>query len=277
LRRRGVPALATTLSLGIAFLSIASADEAGSPASSDPASRQRVEPGNETLTDVRTNVRTDVRPEILPDTADGDLKNACAERLAITIQAYYDAVDDFAASFLQKTRSVTLGNASLGSDAPSSGTVQFAKPGKMRWRYETPSVSQVISDGRILWIYDAEAQEAQRLPVADGYLTGAALEFLIGDGKILEEFDVEVTSCEPDAQDTLELKLLPKQAASFESLGLRAKRQTGEILGTSLIDLFGNETRISFSDTRINLHPDASTFVFEAPKGVSVIDLIPAP
>jgi len=143
----------------------------------------------------------------------------------------------------------------------------------MRWRYESPTPSQVISDGKILWIYDAGTREAQRLPVTDGYLTGAALEFLLGDGNILEEFNVEAAS----AQDTLELELIPKQAASFESLGLRAKRETGEILGTSLVDLFGNETVISFSDARINLHPAASTFVFEVPKGVAVIDLISAP
>jgi outer membrane lipoprotein carrier protein len=257
MRRRGAAALAMTLSFGLVVLSSASARA--------PASSVAVEAGPEQVGQPASD-KAPAAPTI-----------ACAERLAITIQSYYDAVDDFAASFQQQTRSVTLGNASLGADAPSSGTVQFAKPGKMRWRYESPTPSQVISDGKILWIYDAGTREAQRLPVTDGYLTGAALEFLLGDGNILEEFDVRASSCEPDAQDTLELELIPKQAASFESLGLRAKRETGEILGTSLVDLFGNETVISFSDARINLHPVASTFVFEVPKGVAVIDLISAP
>ncbi len=193
------------------------------------------------------------------------------------IQSYYDAVDDFSASFRQQTRSVVLGNTSLGADAPTTGTVQFAKPGKMRWRYESPAPSQVISDGVILWIYDPATREAQRLPVTEGYLTGAALEFLLGDGKILDEFNVEAVSCAPDDQDTLELRLLPKKPSSFESLGLRAKRKTGEILGTSLVDLFGNETSIWFSDARTNVHPAASTFTFEVPDGVQIIDLTAAP
>lgn len=225
---------------------------------------------------------TQSSPQTEPDGAGASAaalapKNGCAEPLANAIQSYYDAVDDFAASFKQQTRSVTLGDMSLGSDAPHTGTVEFAKPGKMRWRYVTPSPSQVISDGEILWIYDETAREAQRLPVMDGYLTGAALEFLLGDGKILEEFTVEAASCEPDSEGTLELKLLPKQAASFESLGLRANRESGEILVTSLVGLFGDETTISFSDARINLHPDPATFAFEAPSGVAIIDLTSAP
>ena len=209
--------------------------------------------------------------------ATANASEPCAEQFVAAIQSHYESVDDFSANFEQRTQSVMLGNTKLGADAPSSGFVQFAKPGKMRWRYETPTQSLVISDGKILWIYDVTAKEAQRLPVTEGYLTGAALEFLLGEGNILDEFDVEASSCVPDAQDAVELTLTPKQPASYESLGLRAKRTTGEILATSLVDLFGNQTFISFSDTRINLHPKASTFRFEVPNDVKVIDLMPAP
>lgn len=209
-------------------------------------------------------------------TSPANASESCAERLAATIQSHYESVDDFSANFEQTTQSVMLGKTSLGADAPSSGFVQFAKPGKMRWRYETPTQSLVISDGKILWIYDVTAKEAQRLPVTEGYLTGAALEFLLGEGKILDEFNVVASSCVPDAQDAVELRLTPKQPASFESLGLRAKLATGEILATSLVDLFGNRTFISFSNIRINLHPKASTFRFEVPSDVRVIDLTPA-
>jgi len=104
--------LTMTLSLGLVVLSSASAEP--------PASSAAVEAGEGPGKDAGSD-KAPTAPTI-----------ACAERLAITIQSYYDAVDDFAASFQQQTRSVTLGNASLGADAPSSGTVQFAKPGKMK-------------------------------------------------------------------------------------------------------------------------------------------------
>ena len=197
----------------------------------------------------------------------------CAERYAQAVQSHYETVNDFAANFEQKTQAVTLGNASLGADAPSTGTVEFKKPGKMRWRYTTPSPSQVISDGKTLWIYDEGAREAQRLPVTQGYLTGAALGFLLGDGKILETFDVSASTCDPDLRGTVELTLRPKQAASYEYLTLRSKPQSGEIASTGLIDLFGNRTEISFRKAKLNLDPPAETFSFEPPSDVQVIDL----
>lgn len=202
-----------------------------------------------------------------------DQRTACAVRYAGAVQAHYETVNDFAARFVQQTRSVTLGNESLGADAPSTGHVQFKKPGKMRWRYETPKPSQVISNGKILWIYDESAAEAQRLPVTEGYLTGAALEFLLGDGKILDEFDVEVATCDADERGAVELVLIPKQAASYERLTLRANPTTGEIASTGLVDLFGNRTEIAFFAARSNLKPPASEFEFDPPKGVQVIDL----
>lgn len=201
----------------------------------------------------------------------------CAATLAATIQAHYETVDDFSADFEQQTKSVTLASTSLGDDGLSTGTVVFSKPGKMRWRYLAPTPSQVISNGSVLWIFDSVAREAQRLPVTEGYLTGAALEFLIGDGDILEEFDVTAASCEPNARNALHLKLLPKQAAGYESLSLEAALGTGEIYVTSLVDLFGNETRIAFKNTKTNLAPDASYFDFEAPADVRVFDMVVQP
>jgi len=204
-------------------------------------------------------------------------EKGCAARVAARVQSYYDEVVDFEASFEQVTRSITFGSASLGADAPSRGFVQFAKPGNMRWQYLTPAESLVVSNGRVLWIYDPVAREAQRLPVTKDYLTGAALQFLLGDGQLLKEFDVSAPTCEQDSEGTLVLNLMPRRSASYETLGLRARVATGEIRETLLVDLFGNETSISFSDMRINQAPAPETFEFEKPDGVEVIDLVVGP
>ena len=89
-----------------------------------------------------------------------------------SIQRRYEAVRDLSADFVQTTRSVALGGP--GSAATSHGTVVFAKPGKMRWAYDDPEPSLVVSDGHWLWIYDPAHQEVQklagrrRLPVGSG-------------------------------------------------------------------------------------------------------------
>ncbi len=198
---------------------------------------------------------------------------SCASEVAARVQSYYDAVTDLHARFRQVTRSVTLGNASLGDDAPSQGDVQLAKPGKMRWSYESPSPSLVVSDGETLWIFDPVAQEVQRMPVSEGFLVGAALEFMLGDGKLVEAFEIRGIRCEKDASGVVVLELVPRELASYERMQIGVRSDTGAIVDTRLVDLFGNQTEIFFEDMKTNLALPASRFVFEVPEGVEIIDL----
>ena len=185
------------------------------------------------------------------------------------IQSRYEGIRDIRANFTQENRSATFGGEPLMNTEPKSGYVTFAKPGKMHWSYIAPEKSVVVSDGSTLWIYDVDGKSVTRLEVTAGFLSGAALQFLLGDGQILETFEVKATSCS-DTQVTLDL--LPKGEATYERLGLIADRISGDITGTSVLDLFGNLTTIRFSDLKVNQSPSASTFELEIPEGVELID-----
>jgi outer membrane lipoprotein-sorting protein len=193
-----------------------------------------------------------------------------ARNAAAAIQAYYDGVRDLAARFEQRSQSVVLGGASMGAETPTRGRVVFAKPGKMRWAYTEPEESFVISDGSTLWIYDVAEKQASKLPMAEGYLAGAALQFLLGEGRILDSFRVRAAGCK---DGRIELELIPLEAASYERLGLSADEKTGEIAETVIVDLFGNRTLIAFHDMQVNLGPPPETFTFDPPAGVEVIEL----
>jgi outer membrane lipoprotein carrier protein len=196
---------------------------------------------------------------------------ACAARAVEKIQRRYEAVRDLAADFVQTTRSVALGAA--GASTTSRGSVSFAKPGKMRWQYDAPEPSLVVSDGKWLWIFDPAHQEVQKLPVGEGFLSGAAIQFLLGEGKIQRDFAVTAQVC-TDAK--VELELVPRRDATYEKLQVRSDPATGELLETTVTDLLGNVTQIAFSGMRTNLRPPDSQFRFDAPKGVRVIELEPA-
>ena len=155
------------------------------------------------------------------------------------------------------------------SPEPRRGRVVFAKPGKMRWTYQEPEESVVVSNGETLWIHDVEARSVTRLSVTAGFLTGAALQFLLGDGQLLESFEVEASRCDPDR---VQLDLVPKQDSSYERLGLVADPETGDVWATSVRDLFGNLTRIAFSEIEVNRAPDPEIFEFEVPEGVELIE-----
>lgn len=195
---------------------------------------------------------------------------ACATEAARAVQRHYESVRDLSARFEQSTRSVALGTGSAAGQSVSRGEVVFAKPGRMRWSYESPMPSLVVSDGETLWIYDPEAGEAQKLAVTQGYLTGAALAFLLGEGDLLAEYAVSTRACEGELVD---LELVPRTDAAYERLGLRVVRATGEVRATTIVDLFGNRTDVSFADLATNRDPAAATFTFDPPDGVRVIDV----
>jgi outer membrane lipoprotein carrier protein len=186
----------------------------------------------------------------------------------MALQRRYEAVRDLEASFEQSTRSVALGRP--GATSKSRGTVVFAKPGRMRWTYLEPEPSLVVSDGKVLWIYDAAHREAQRLVVTEAYLSGAALSFLLGEGEILRDFEMKALEC---GEASALLDLVPRQPATYERLHARIDPRSGELLETTVIDLLGNATTVALRDLRVNRDPEASLFRFEPPPGVRVLDL----
>ena len=155
----------------------------------------------------------------------------------------------------------------------ASGSVVLQVPGKMRWSYEKPEPSLVVSDGRTLWLYDPAFGEAQKLPVTDeGYLSGAAIQFLLGQGNLREEFSIEARACEISSA---ELRLTPREAATYEFLTIWVDPTDGLIQRTEVADLLGNRTLVEFRDMAVNQKPDDSVFEFEPPEGVSVVELTP--
>ena len=197
---------------------------------------------------------------------------SCSAAVAERVQRRYDAVRDLRARFAQRTRSVALGSAPAAA-MESRGEVLFAKPGRMRWSYESPEPSLVVSDGTTVWIHDPAAGEAQELPLGPEFLSGAAIQFLLGDGRLADEFAIDARDCgEPEVW----LLLTPRRDSSYERLELRADAATGEIRSTVVVDVLGNRTEVELSEVRTNTTPAASLFRFEPPEGTRVLSVPPA-
>ncbi len=192
---------------------------------------------------------------------------ACAQEIAERVQQRYDAVRNLRARFIQRTASVALGSTSAAT-LEAGGEVFFAKPGRMRWSYETPEPSLVVSDGATLWIYDPQAEEAQQFPLGPEFLSGAAIQFLLGDGRLVEEFEISARDC---GEPQVWLLLTPRTDSSYERLELAALRETGEIRSTVVVDILGNRTEVELDDVRTNLDLPAARFQFEPPTGTRVL------
>jgi outer membrane lipoprotein carrier protein len=192
----------------------------------------------------------------------------CAAALTARVQARYDRMRNLEARFTQRTISAV----SPGGEV-SSGIVTLAKPGKMRWSYETPEPSLVVSDGTTLWIFDPEAREAQKMAVGAQFLSGAAFQFLLGNGRIADSFRVSVDHCDaPRAR----LTLIPIADATYERLELQVDSRSGEARATAVLDLFGNRTEVEFRDVKYDRALSPDVFGFTPGPDVRVIELEPA-
>lgn len=208
-------------------------------------------------------------PAAASDGGEEEKSRGCAEEVALRVQRQYEGVRDLQAEFSQSTHNAVLGDVP-GEDVSARGRVVFAKPGRMRWVYESPEPSLVVSDGETLWIYDPTLKEVQVLSVDAGFLSGTAIQFLLGEGQILESFNVSAGSCEGDE---VSLDLRPKQNASYERLELRVEKASGAVLATSVLDLFGNRTDVVFERMQRNRSPDEGLFRFEPSKDDRVLKL----
>ncbi len=198
---------------------------------------------------------------------DGPPSTDCAAAIAERVQARYDRMRDLEARFTQRTTGLLQPSAEI-----ATGVVQLAKPGRMRWSYEAPEPSLVVSDGATLWIFDPAAREVQELEVGEAFLSGAALQFLLGSGRIRDSFTVSIDRCDaPRAR----LQLRPKTEATYEQLELDVDASSGEVQSTVVVDLFGNRTEVVFAQVSYDREPEASVFRFAPEPGVRVLRLEP--
>lgn len=185
------------------------------------------------------------------------------------VERRHSEVRDLRVRFIQTTRP----SAPNSPASRSSGQAILALPNRMRWSYESPEESLLVSDGKTLWLYDPTFREVQHLPVGDdGFLGAAAAQFLLGRSDLAAEFRIRARTC--DARGAV-LELSPRKPASYQLLTLSISQPAGDIAWTEVVDLRGNTTRLEFSDPEFDTGPDASLFVFEPPPGTSVIDLAP--
>lgn len=209
----------------------------------------------------------DADPDAAAEAGGGEA--ACVERAVDAIQRRYEGVRDVSARFVQTTRPATLGPGSREPET-SRGHLVLAKPGKMRWSYREPRESLVVSDGETLWLYDPEFGEVQKLPMAQGFLSGAAAQFLLGGGDLRRDFTISALACGPEQA---RLSLVPREPATYERIVLEADPRTGDVRRSRVVDLVGNVSTVEFHDMERNRDPDPETFRFDPPEGVKVIEI----
>jgi outer membrane lipoprotein carrier protein len=184
------------------------------------------------------------------------------------MQKNYDQAKNYRAHFSQKYTNVAFNRTKV-----SSGEVTFMKGGRMRWDYDKPDPQMFVSDGKVLWLYEPADKQAFKQDLRQSQLPGA-LSFLLGKGKLSEEFDIAPAGEIAYGNKTdYRLSLKPKQPqATYKSIYFIVDARTFYVTESVLVNAQGDINDITFSDIKVNTNVPPALFVWHPPADVRVID-----
>ncbi len=187
------------------------------------------------------------------------------DELIAQLQQKYEALESFSADFEQMFQGG-------GVQLRESGVVKMKKPGKMYWEYQRPTTKLFIADGKKSYFY---LPQDNQVIVSDLDLDNAStpLLFLVGKGKIQEDFQVELEEAEKPLQaENLLVRLTPKQPqGGYSHLMLEIDPSTYLIYRLIVIEPIGNRNEYIMKNFRENIRISDRQFRFELPKDVEVL------
>jgi len=148
----------------------------------------------------------------------------------------------------------------------SKGRMSVLRPNKFYWETITPFAQLIVSDGKYIWIYDEDLEQATRKQVKADETNGAALILNGNVAALNRKFTISQLI---DRGDEKLFELAPKTESNFESIQLFFVGKTLQEL--MLTDILGKQTSILLSNAQLNQTFESSLFEFEPPKGTDIM------
>ncbi len=147
------------------------------------------------------------------------------------------------------------------------GKLRVQRPSKFYWETKDPFPQLILSNGKIVWIYDEDLEQVTQRQL-DPRLTNTPALLLSGHLDDLEsEFVVNMVEIKTGIH---QFSLTPLNSDhQFSSLSITLAKD--RIMEMQLEDALGQKTLIEFYRMTVNKGLDASIFEFEVPEGVDLI------
>jgi len=183
------------------------------------------------------------------------------------VQERYEKTKNFQADFTQTSILKTVKQKQL-----SKGKAFIRKPGMMRWEYKEPEEQFIISDSKTIWFYVPADKQVMISNVASDSDSHSPNTFLAGSGKLRDTFNIEFENEGKISQSQYLLRLIPKKSQpNMAKLIIGVNSEDFKIEMSSIYDIYGNQTIVSFSNIEINKELSEGIFHFEVPQGVRVV------
>lgn len=149
-----------------------------------------------------------------------------------------------------------------------TGKMWVQRPGQFRWNTNDPYPQQIVSDGKELWIYDADLEQATK-KILDKQVGNTPALLLSGDpARIADGFTVSAYLFDETGEWRFDLK--PKDKDAMFAL-LRVHFYRDQLRDMYLEDSLGQTTRIEFKPISVNQPIPESRFKLDLDDSVDVI------
>jgi len=162
-----------------------------------------------------------------------------------------------------------------GRTRSESGTVYFARGGKMRWDYREPEEKLFLCDGKKLMFYVPAERQLTRSPVKSSDDARVPFRLLLSRlnlRRVFGRIEFADSATKPDPGDAV-LRGLPKDASEdgFQEVIMEL---SPEFDFHRLVIRYSDQSSMEFTFTRIerNVQLDPALFKFSPPAGTEVID-----
>ena len=189
-----------------------------------------------------------------------------ADVLSSRIDHHYNALRSLEVHFVQSYEG-------MGMNRRESGVLLLKKPGKMRWTYTQPDGKLFILDGHNGYFYSPGDTEVQRVPIKQLDDMRSPLRLLLGHTQLAKELNSIAIAPAADGAYTLTgiPRGLEKRVASFSVTATA----DGVIRSLRVEETDGIINVFTFSAEAANVPAPDTSFVFNPPPGVNVVNGMP--
>ncbi len=151
----------------------------------------------------------------------------------------------------------------------SSGSFEFQRPNQFRFAYAKPFEQLIVGDGKKVWIYDPDLQQASSRRMDQAL--GATPAALLAGANLEKDFELKA---QPSAQG-LDWVLATPRGPQADSAGLQSLKigfKGKELAAIEVVDGFGQRSLLQFSAVSSNAVVAPERFRFVLPAGADLIE-----
>ncbi len=181
------------------------------------------------------------------------------------IEYFYKHIHTIQADFLQETFFLYSQKKEI-----QKGIFWIKKPDKFRWEYKSPEKFVIISDGKNVYIYYPEEEEAFVYTSKQLLSSHIAIGFMSGKGNIKK--DLKLQSFKVLKHNFWKITFLPAyKDQRVKEISLIVNPDTGEVKEFGFINYTGERIKISFKNIKYNIKLNNNLFTLKLPKDVEII------